>query len=77
MPNDQSITVELTNDEALVLFEFLARCRDKTTCAIEHPSERQALWNLECILEKQLPEVLSPGYSQSVKSARERIRASE
>jgi hypothetical protein len=49
-------SVELTGDEALVHFEFAARFRDDEKLVIEDRAEERALWNLCCLLEKNLVE---------------------
>ena len=35
------------------------------------------LWDLECLLEKQLVEILSPDYLRYLKEAREQVRDPE
>jgi hypothetical protein len=66
---------ELTADDALVLFEFLAREADSTPVA--HLAERCVLWKLEGALESRLKEVLSPSYDRLVALARARIAGEE
>jgi hypothetical protein len=70
----QPIRLELTADEALVLFEFLARFDDKETLSIEDQAEERALWNVHCLLQKQLVEIFDPNYKALVKAARDRLR---
>lgn len=69
-----SVRLELTRDEALVLFEFLARCDDNETLTLEDQAEERVLWKLEGLLEKQLVEIFDPSYKSLVESARERLR---
>lgn len=69
-----SVRLELTADEALVLFEFLSRYSDSNILAIEDQAEQRALWNLLCLLEKQLVEPFRPDYSQLLQQARDRLR---
>ena len=47
------VTVTLEQDEALILFELLAS--EKLEAKVDKP-ERNALWALEAVLEKQLAE---------------------
>ena len=39
--DSQKVNVELTSDEALVLFEWLARVDDAGGFQIEHPAEQK------------------------------------
>jgi hypothetical protein len=66
---DHEICVRFSREEALVLFEWLARVDDAQALPIEHPAEQKVLWVLEGQLEKQVP-VFSPNYGQLVEEAR-------
>jgi hypothetical protein len=68
------VHLELTGDEALVLFEFLGRLDEDGTLAVKDQSEERALWNLLCLLEKQLVEPLLPEYEVLLTAARDRLR---
>jgi hypothetical protein len=68
------ISIELTNHEALVLFDFLARFGEENTRPLADQAEQQVLWKIEGILEKQLVEVISPDYDRLVTEAREQVR---
>lgn len=46
------VTISLTQHEAVVLDVFLRRFSETDELKIEHPAEKQALWNLQCIFEK-------------------------
>jgi hypothetical protein len=74
LSNGRKILVELTNQEALVLFEFLRRCDDENTYKFADQAEERMLWKLEGILEKQLVEIFSPDYGRLLEEAREQIR---
>ena len=65
-----SITIALEQDEALVLFELLAS--QKLEASVDTP-ERNALWALEGLLEKQLAEPFSPSYSELLQKARQSL----
>lgn len=67
--------LELTQDEALVIFEWLARLDEKDALPCEDPAEQQVLWSLHGQLEKVLVEPLRPNYRELVEEARARIRA--
>jgi hypothetical protein len=71
------IRIELTRDEALVLFEFLSRHLDDSVLAVNDAAEQQTLWKLQCLLEKQLVEPLLAEYDQLLQQARARILSSE
>jgi hypothetical protein len=75
--NNDDVKIELTKDEALVLFEFLQRFSENDELVIEHQSEERALWNLTCVLEKALSEPFRADYSKILESARERLRDEE
>jgi hypothetical protein len=68
------IDVQLTPDEALVLFAFLSRYSDSAELRIEDQAEQRALWNLCCLLEKQLVEPFEPNCLELLQSARNRLR---
>lgn len=71
--SDKVFRIELNDDEALILFEFLARCDDAESLPVIHPAERQVLWRVEGQLEKSLVEIFSPEYSELIRQARERV----
>ena len=69
-----SVKVELTGDEALVLFEFLSRFEDQERLVIDDQAEERALWNLHGLLEKQLVGPFDPRYKELLEAARARLR---
>jgi hypothetical protein len=68
------IVVELTEDEALVLFDYLVRTNKSEQRESVDQAEQRALWNLEAVLEKTLVAPFDPKYSELVAAARERLR---
>lgn len=62
-----AIQITLEDDEALVLFELLASGR--LPDAVDTP-QRNALWALEALLQKQLVAPFSPDYSTLLERAR-------
>ena len=72
-----SVNVELDRNEALVLVEFLRRISDNGDWSVEDTSEVRALWNLQSLLEKSLPEILEPNYNEAVEAARDALRDPE
>ncbi len=74
MATNETCSIELTADEALVLFEFLQRFSDTDVLQIEDPAERQVLWGLGGMLEKQLVAPFRPNYADLLAKARARLR---
>lgn len=75
--NDK-ITIELTKDEALVLFDFLGRFNEQDHKNIfEDQAEQKTFWLIEGQLEKILVEPFKPNYSDIIKQARDKIRDNE
>ena len=68
--------IALTEDEALVLLDYLAGRDGEAALPVSHPSERVALWNLEAALERTVAQVLDPDYKALLLQARERLAAS-
>jgi hypothetical protein len=67
------VTLSLTHDQALVLFDWLSREDSKSRIPIEHQAEQEVLWEVEGQLERALVEPLKPDYALAVSSARERL----
>ncbi len=57
-----------------MLFEFLSRYSDTDELRFEDQAEQRAMWNLCCLLEKELAESLGPDYAKLLQSARDRLR---
>jgi hypothetical protein len=70
------MTIELTDDEALVLFELLSRedanLRERQLTLV-HASERNALWAVTCELERKLVAPLQKEYPDLLGAARARV----
>lgn len=69
----EPVQLELTGDEALVLFEFLSRF-DEGSLAIEDQAEERVLWDLHGRLQKRLAEIFNPDYKALLAAARGRLR---
>lgn len=73
--DNNEITIKLTKDESLVLFEFLSRFNQTNHPEIfEDQSEQKTLWTIEGQLEKILVEPFQSDYLDIIKEARNRIR---
>lgn len=69
------ISIALSRDQALVLFEWLARTgAGEQPAAFEDQAEQRVLWDLEAALETVLTEPLREDYRDLVAAARERLR---
>ena len=67
------VKVDLSNDEALVLFDLLQRFSDTGSLAFGDQAEKRALWNLCAILEKTLAPFPNE-YAKALRRARDRLR---
>lgn len=67
----------LTEAEALVLFEFLARYKDSNELDIIDSSEETVLWKILGILESKLAEPFAQNYLQILEAARSSLRFNE
>ncbi len=74
MARQQSLTLTLTHDEALVLYDFLQRFSTSGSTTLEDQAEERALWNLCCLLEREMIEPFSDSYSKSLEVARDNLR---
>jgi hypothetical protein len=72
--NKNSIALQLSQDEALVLFEFLSRFSDKGELRVEDQAEERVLWDVCCLLEKCLAQPLRPDYVELLEKARAAVR---
>jgi len=69
-----AVTIELTADEALVLFELVSRFSDFDQLDIVDQAEEVARWGLQCSLEKRLVEPFLPDDRERLGQARDRLR---
>jgi dihydroxyacetone kinase DhaKLM complex PTS-EIIA-like component DhaM len=75
---ETKVNIEVTKDEALVLFDFLSRLNEKETVDLfEDQAEQKVLWIIEGILEKNLVEPFKPDYKEIIQQARDRLRDNE
>lgn len=68
------VKLELTPNEALVLFEYLSRFSDTDDPTIHDQSERRVLWDLCCQLESTLVEPFRADYRELLDAARAQVR---
>ena len=62
---DPEVTIRLTPAEAVVLDELLRRYSISDRLSVEHDAERQALWNLLCLMERQVDRPLWPSIAEA------------
>lgn len=74
MPDNISIT--LSKPEAMVLLEWLARFNQERNPAFVDQAEERALYDLEALLEKEIPETFRDDYGALLSAAREAVRDS-
>src|SRR5689334_8749303 len=74
MTKTSDVTITLTSDEALVLFDLLHRWEDADQVTEpQHNGEQVALWNLSALLERELREPFDARYGHLVTAARGRL----
>jgi hypothetical protein len=69
--------LELTDDQALVFFEWLARLDQQDAFPCEDEAEELVLWSLHGQLEKVLAEPFRANYRELVEAARTRVKANQ
>jgi hypothetical protein len=69
------MNIELSDDEALVLFDFLARFTETSRLEFAHVSEFLALSKESAALEKGLAQPLRPDYQLLLQRARKQVAA--
>jgi hypothetical protein len=71
---DDAVSLDLTADEALVLYEFLARYTNSDQLETVDQAEQRALWNLCAMLERSLVAPFDADYAAQLALARGRLR---
>ena len=71
---EQAITVELTEDQALIFFDWLVRFNERDEENFEDKAEERVLWDLESSLEEQLAATLAADYQSRLSAARDAVR---
>ena len=71
---DDGVTLQLSDDEALVLFEWLSRMdNEDALTSLANRSEQRVLWDVVAMLEPQIDELFEPDYKELVQAATERL----
>lgn len=71
----RSYTLSVTEDEALVLFEFFYRFDETEKLQFAHAAEYLALQRVSAQIDKTTSAMFSPKYGALLAAARERIAA--
>jgi hypothetical protein len=71
------IYLKLTNEEALVLFDWISRYNEDDKNVFQDQAEQRVLWDIEAMLEEQLVEPLDERYNDLLKFARDKVRDQE
>ena len=75
--SEEKIAVRLSRSEALVLFEFVSRFSESSTLSIADQAEERVLWDICCLLEKELVEPMKAEYAELLAEARKVVRDAE
>ena len=66
------MSIELSRDELLVLYDLLHRLEDVEEI-FEDPSEQEVLWHIQTQLEKDLVEPFQADYQAIIEEARRAV----
>jgi len=68
------VKIELTSDEALVLYDWLTRFNQRANIDFADQAEERVLFDLEAMLEKALVAPLQSDYANLLGQARSHVR---
>jgi hypothetical protein len=71
------ISIELTEDEVLVLGDWLHRIIKSPSGLFEDQAEQRVVWDLDASLESANPVIFASDYGERLQAARDRIRDDE
>ena len=69
-----TVTIQLTPDEALVMFDWLSRFNESGDGTFRDQAEQRVLWDVHAALESSLVAPLDPQYDQLLAAARDQVR---
>ena len=73
--NNDKILLELSSEEAIVLFDWLSRFNEvETPILFKDKAEERVLWDMEAVLEKVTAITFDCDYTTLVSEAREKVR---
>ena len=68
------VKLELSSDEALVLYDWLTRFNQRDDTEFADHAEARVLFDLEAMLEKEIVAPLQPDYAALLAQARAHVR---
>jgi hypothetical protein len=74
---DDKVHLELSREEAIVFFEWLARFNRANDVRFEDRAEQRVLWDIEAMLESKLVEPFESDFSELLARARAAVRDSD
>jgi prepilin signal peptidase PulO-like enzyme (type II secretory pathway) len=74
---EEAVTIQLTGDEALVLFDWIGKFNENGDGAFRDQAEQKVLWIIEGRLEKVMVAPFAGNYVELLARARDRVRDSE
>ena len=70
----KAVAIQLTGDQALVLFEWIKRFNLGDAKSFEDQAEERVLWDIEAMLEQELVEPFAHDYDRQLAEARAAVR---
>lgn len=67
---NSDIQITLSQQEALLVFEALAKLDESAVLDTLSDEERSALWGVEAVCEKNLDDILNPAYEEIFEKAK-------
>ena len=74
---NEKVHLELSREEALVLFDWLSRFNKAEHHTFEDQAEQRVLWDMEAMLESTLVEPFESNYGELIAQARTTVRDPE
>lgn len=71
---DDRVRIDLSSDEALVLYDWVCRTNNRTDGLFQDQAEQRVLWDVEAMLERHLVEPFRDDYDALLAAARDRVR---
>ena len=75
--SEENVRIELSGDQAIVLFEWLSRFNKQKRQNFEDQAEQRVLWDIEGQLERHLVAPFKHEYAALLEKARARVRDQE
>ncbi|MET4903228.1 MULTISPECIES: hypothetical protein [unclassified Paenarthrobacter] len=69
----EPVRIELNEDQALVLFEWLCHLNNGQAPVVSHQAEQRVLWDMQSDLESVLVAPFEANYNELLAQARNRV----